>query len=72
VKENAPILVEFIDKTLNQVSFFVKGLVILVQFLPISTGWNNWRSVPVENELPKLLSIKGFVGNDLLSLKAFG
>ncbi len=62
---------ELVDKALDEMPFFVKMLIIVVQFLAISPRRNNWDSATFENELAKLIFIKGFVGNDLLSLKAF-
>ena len=60
---------ELVDKTFDKMSFFVKMLVIFIQFLAISPGWNNRDRPTFENELAKGIFIKGFVGNDLLSFK---
>jgi len=63
-------MLDFVDETFNQMSFFVKMHIIIAQFLTFGSGRNNrFGFVLFDNEPDKIIGIIAFVGNQLLKIK---
>ena len=63
-------MLDFVDETFNQMSFFVKMHIILAQFLAFGSRRNNRFGFVLFNDKPdKIIGIIRFVGNQPLKIK---
>lgn len=63
-------MLDFVDETFNQMSFFVKMHIILAQFLTFGSRRNNSFGFVLFDDKPdKIIGIIAFVGNQPLKIK---
>ena len=63
-------MLDFVDETFYQMSFFVKMHIILAQFLAFGSGRNNRFGFVLFDDKPdKIIGIIPFIGNQSLKIK---
>ena len=63
-------MLDFVDETFNQMSFFVKMHIIFAQFLAFGSGRNNCFGFVLFDDQPdKIIGIVRFIGNQPLKIE---
>ena len=69
-RENTPIMLDFVDETFNQVSFFVNVLIISTGCFAFGTRRNNrFGFMLLDDEVDKIIGIIALVGNQPFKIK---
>ena len=62
-----PIMFNFVDEALHQVTLFIKMLIVFAYHLSVRAGWNYGYPSLAENNLEKARCIIGLVSNHILT-----